>query len=166
MKCELCHVREAGCVLHREKDGGEEELYVCEVCRKGDAQAKQSQGIATPALVEDFFKGIADIGARVAKDIAREIAKHDAQKKEEDAQDGEEFDFDDTEQQEPFLGEELEFVDGEPQEPRCSFCGMPRSELRRGQRLGCPACYKAFTHEIALMIRDMHKGTRHVEEEE
>ena len=129
MKCELCHVREAGCVLHQRKDDGEEELYVCEVCmRKGERAGHDAQG---GTGLDDLF-GL------------------------EEGEHGE---------GEPFLGEELEFVDGDPNEPRCSFCGMPRSELRRGQRLGCPACYKAFSHEVELMIRDMHKGTRHVEEE-
>ena len=130
MKCELCHVREAGCVLHREKDGGMEELYVCEVCREKGA------GVATEHDLYD------DMGLDELFGL-------------EEREHGE---------GEPFLGEELEFVEGEPNEPACRVCRMPRSELRRGQRLGCPACYKAFAHEVALMIRDMHKGKQHVEE--
>ena len=124
MKCELCHVREAGCVLHQEKDGGRVELYVCAACK---------EGLKKKTRKEDF----------VAPD----------------------FDFEEV-GQEPFFGEELEFVEGEPNEPMCRVCRMPRSELRRSQRLGCPACYKAFAHEVALMIRDMHKGTQHVEEDD
>ncbi len=124
MKCELCKVREAGCVLHREKDGGVEELYVCKACQKKVKAEGTSRQV--------------DAVEPEMPDAARVFGEEDG----------------------------LEFLNGGPHELGCPVCGMTRTELRRGQRLGCSACYQAFAHEVALMIRDMHKGGGHVEEDE
>lgn len=41
MKCELCHKADAQTAITREKDGEEEELYVCNVCAKAERQRRQ-----------------------------------------------------------------------------------------------------------------------------
>jgi len=50
---------------------------------------------------------------------------------------------------------------GAPGDPRCAACGMTRREFRKRERLGCEACYKAFSRDTEAMIRDMHVGLRH-----
>jgi protein arginine kinase activator len=53
-------------------------------------------------------------------------------------------------------------VRGEASESRCPSCGLTRGEYRRRSRLGCAGCYAHFARELAPVLRDMHKGTRHV----
>ncbi len=48
-----------------------------------------------------------------------------------------------------------------PGEPACAVCGMTRREFRKRERLGCEACYEAFSRDTEAMIRDMHQGRRH-----
>ncbi len=48
-----------------------------------------------------------------------------------------------------------------PGELACSVCGMSRREFRKRERLGCEACYAAFSRDTEAMIRDMHQGRRH-----
>ena len=47
-------------------------------------------------------------------------------------------------------------------DPACPGCGLPRSEFRSRQRVGCARCYDAFRRDLAPMLRDMHRGDRHV----
>jgi len=47
MKCELCHKADAACAITREKDGEEDELYVCESCAKKEKQRRQSKSQRT-----------------------------------------------------------------------------------------------------------------------
>lgn len=46
-------------------------------------------------------------------------------------------------------------------EPRCTACNMTRETFRKRERLGCEACYSAFSRDTEAMIRDMHQGRRH-----
>lgn len=47
-------------------------------------------------------------------------------------------------------------------EPACPVCGILRHEYRQRSRLGCPACYAAFSKELEAAIFELHRATRHV----
>lgn len=46
-------------------------------------------------------------------------------------------------------------------EPACPVCGILRDEYRKRSRLGCPACYEAFSKELDAAIVDLHRATQH-----
>jgi len=46
-------------------------------------------------------------------------------------------------------------------EPACPVCGILRDEYRKRSRLGCPACYEAFSKELDAAIADLHRATQH-----
>ena len=41
-------------------------------------------------------------------------------------------------------------------------CGFTASQLKKIGRMGCPECYAAFRDGLDGLLRNMHKGTRHV----
>lgn len=45
---------------------------------------------------------------------------------------------------------------------QCSVCGINKRDWKKGGRLGCGDCYKAFSGELASMVRSMHKSDEHV----
>jgi protein arginine kinase activator len=47
-------------------------------------------------------------------------------------------------------------------EATCPGCGLTRPEFRKRSRLGCERCYEAFARDIEPMVRDMHRGERHI----
>lgn len=47
-------------------------------------------------------------------------------------------------------------------EPACPVCGILRNEYRKRSRLGCPACYEAFSKELDAAILDLHRASQHV----
>jgi len=44
----------------------------------------------------------------------------------------------------------------------CSRCQMTRTEFKKGARLGCPECYKAFMGELNALTKAMHHSAQHV----
>jgi protein arginine kinase activator len=44
----------------------------------------------------------------------------------------------------------------------CDACGFTASQLKKIGRMGCPECYTAFRDGLDGLLRNMHKGTRHV----
>ncbi len=44
----------------------------------------------------------------------------------------------------------------------CDACGFTASQLKKIGRMGCPECYSAFRDGLDGLLRNMHKGTRHV----
>ena len=44
----------------------------------------------------------------------------------------------------------------------CDACGFTASQLKKIGRMGCPDCYAAFRDGLDGLLRNMHKGTRHV----
>ena len=47
-------------------------------------------------------------------------------------------------------------------EPACPVCGILRDEYRKRSRLGCPACYTAFSKELETAVFELHRATQHV----
>ena len=43
----------------------------------------------------------------------------------------------------------------------CPECGTTLARFRKTGRLGCPACYRAFAHELGPLLRSMHQADRH-----
>lgn len=50
----------------------------------------------------------------------------------------------------------------ESMEAVCDACGFTASQLKKIGRMGCPECYTAFREGLDGLLRNMHKGTRHV----
>lgn len=50
----------------------------------------------------------------------------------------------------------------ESMEAVCNACGFTASQLKKIGRMGCPECYSAFREGLDGLLRNMHKGTRHV----
>jgi protein arginine kinase activator len=50
----------------------------------------------------------------------------------------------------------------ESMEAVCDACGFTASQLKKIGRMGCPECYSAFREGLDGLLRNMHKGTRHV----
>lgn len=50
----------------------------------------------------------------------------------------------------------------ESMEAVCDHCGFTASQLKKIGRMGCPECYGAFREGLDALLRNMHKGTRHV----
>jgi protein arginine kinase activator len=49
-----------------------------------------------------------------------------------------------------------------PGEPTCESCGFGHSDFKKAGRLGCPHCYDLFRGEIEALLKNIHKGVRHV----
>ena len=50
----------------------------------------------------------------------------------------------------------------DPMEAVCSACGFTASQFKKIGRMGCPECYQSFREGLDGLLRNMHKGTRHV----
>jgi len=53
-------------------------------------------------------------------------------------------------------------ADSDTMEIVCNACGFTASQLKKIGRMGCPECYAAFRDGLDGLLRNMHKGTRHV----
>ncbi|MBN1425753.1 UvrB/UvrC motif-containing protein [Candidatus Fermentibacteria bacterium] len=43
----------------------------------------------------------------------------------------------------------------------CQSCGLRYAEFRDSGKLGCPECYRAFSKDLAVLIRRLHGALRH-----
>ncbi len=46
-------------------------------------------------------------------------------------------------------------------EIKCPECDLSLEDMKKRGQLGCPACYQAFTDDIAKILHDNQKGTVH-----
>lgn len=44
----------------------------------------------------------------------------------------------------------------------CPRCGFTQADLKKTARLGCPDCYETFAESLAGLLKNMHRGTRHI----
>jgi protein arginine kinase activator len=49
-----------------------------------------------------------------------------------------------------------------PAGERCLVCGFSQADFKKTGRLGCSACYDAFSEGLTGMLRNMHRGTTHI----
>jgi len=49
-----------------------------------------------------------------------------------------------------------------PQTLKCPVCGFTQADFKKAGRLGCSQCYTTFSEGLEGMLKNMHKGTRHV----
>lgn len=47
-------------------------------------------------------------------------------------------------------------------EAKCSRCGFTHSDFKKTGRLGCAECYTTFAEGLDGLLKNMHKGTKHV----
>jgi protein arginine kinase activator len=52
--------------------------------------------------------------------------------------------------------------EAKPGELTCEECGLTHSDFKRAGRLGCAHCYEVFHAEIDALLKNIHKGSRHV----
>ncbi len=45
---------------------------------------------------------------------------------------------------------------------KCPVCGFTQTDFKKTGRLGCSACYAAFSEGLGSLLKAMHKGTEHV----
>jgi protein arginine kinase activator len=46
-------------------------------------------------------------------------------------------------------------------ELKCSRCGFTQADFKKTGRLGCAGCYQTFSEGLEVLLKSMHKGTRH-----
>jgi len=68
MKCELCHQKDAETAIHVEKDGEEDELYVCRECAKRERVRRQKKSQRTRKGAEGLPPGVSISVSRVSSD--------------------------------------------------------------------------------------------------
>jgi protein arginine kinase activator len=47
-------------------------------------------------------------------------------------------------------------------ELRCPSCGFSQADFKKSGRLGCADCYTTFAQGMEGLLKNMHKGTRHI----
>lgn len=45
---------------------------------------------------------------------------------------------------------------------RCPSCGFSQTDFKKTGRLGCPDCYSTFAEPLSGLLKNMHRGVRHV----
>ncbi len=132
MKCELCQKAEAETAIHRKVGAEEQELYVCKACASAGAGPEAG---ATPEVEQQAAEGCQAVGGVAAFPLMGMI-----------------------------LDAAFEIVGRAAVaagEASCPVCGITRAEYRKASRLGCPACYEAFSEELEAAILDLHRSLQH-----
>ena len=44
---------------------------------------------------------------------------------------------------------------------KCTRCGLTQADFKKNGRMGCAECYTAFADSLEVVLKGMHKGTRH-----
>ena len=57
--------------------------------------------------------------------------------------------------------QEMEQASGGP-ELKCPHCGFSHADFKKAGRLGCSECYVTFAEGLEGLLKQMHKGTKHV----
>lgn len=52
-------------------------------------------------------------------------------------------------------------IEKNPSGLRCSVCGFSQGDFKKTGRLGCSACYDAFSEGLSGMLKNMHRGSVH-----
>lgn len=135
MKCELCHKADAQTVLFKTVDGKKKELYVCKNCATGDAK---------PEVTEE---PIPKAGGQTKPMPPEAVEKLNALMN-------------------VIVNAAVE-LKGLPMnrtasnQEACPVCGATRESCRKDELLGCPACYKAFSHYLQPIIKDLQQAQAH-----
>lgn len=57
--------------------------------------------------------------------------------------------------------QEMEEASGNS-ELSCPSCGFTQADFKKTGRLGCSDCYRTFADGLEVLLKSMHKGTRHI----
>lgn len=52
-------------------------------------------------------------------------------------------------------------IEKNPVGNRCPVCGFSQADFKKTGRLGCSACYDAFSEGLSGMLKNMHRGSVH-----
>jgi protein arginine kinase activator len=52
-------------------------------------------------------------------------------------------------------------VENPANQHKCPVCGFTQTDLKKTARLGCSHCYEVFEEPLRVMLKNMHKGTKH-----
>ena len=47
-------------------------------------------------------------------------------------------------------------------EIKCPHCGFTQADFKKAGRLGCSECYVTFAEGLDVLLKSMHKGTKHI----
>jgi protein arginine kinase activator len=53
-------------------------------------------------------------------------------------------------------------VESTASQHKCPVCGFTQTDLKKTGRLGCSNCYEVFAEQLGGMLKNMHKGIKHV----
>jgi protein arginine kinase activator len=151
MKCELCHQAEAQTVIYKMIDGEKRELYVCTACAAKDAAAPKAKQ-PDADISEALRQAMGQVKSADGKDTLADMLKSGAVKDLLPALDRLFESFG--------IAGHTSHAD-RAAEPCCPVCGITRHEWRKAERLGCPACYKAFADELGAEILQDHRAAQH-----
>ena len=59
------------------------------------------------------------------------------------------------------LGASQEMEKATAPEIKCPGCGYTQSDFKKSGRFGCAECYKTFSEGLEMLLKSMHKGTKH-----
>lgn len=149
MKCELCHQADAQTVIYKEVGGEKRELYVCKACAAKDAAVPAEGGSDMPATLRQALEQIKCPDGKTSLADLMKVG--------------------DAKGILPILDRLFESFgitghvshSDRTAEPSCPVCGIMRHEWRKAERLGCPACYEAFSKDLGPEILQMHRSAQH-----
>ena len=133
MKCEICHEADAAAVIHVNKDGEDNELFVCKACAakaKHPAKKKPAPDKDEPGLTFDdddeppeFVKNLVEATLGFMKGVAES---------------------------------------GKRTHTKCPACKTTWAQIKKSGRLGCPHCWKVFAKSIHETFIAGEYGPKHV----
>ena len=138
MLCEICKINNAESVLHRkDKNGEDEELYVCKKCLKA---AKSD--IASSNEEDDSE----------TRSVKAKILTADGEPPPEFIQN--------------FLDAAVGLIEGvvksdKPKEPTCRVCGSTWKKIKESETIGCADCWSQFGKEIQKEFLSKSYGLKH-----
>lgn len=153
MKCELCHQGDAETVIWQKTGETQRELYVCSACAAKEKEKEKSKERASiPGLANVVF-GVGSL-PEWCKDAIMGMLRKCLKGTEPEPEAALPDEFSIEGHAEKTAGENV-------REPSCPACGITRHEFRNAARLGCPACYRAFSEDLDPEILEMHGFTEH-----
>jgi len=60
------------------------------------------------------------------------------------------------------LGAAQEIEQASGPELKCATCGYTQADFKKSGRFGCADCYQTFSEGLEVLLKSMHKGTRHI----
>lgn len=133
MKCEICHKAEAETAITVKTDGMEKELYVCSACAASQQIGRNPPTEKTKSKVS-IIKGTSSTPPPFVEELVKAT-----------------------------LGFMKGVAEAEENERKvCPCCHANWDQIKSSGRIGCPACWKTFAHQIREEFLTVEFGKAHV----